>query len=65
MIRRLALAVAALSLMAAAASAGTLTDPLAAGFQPRSAADALGSRPPAMPSGMIAKNQLGSRVTTT
>ena len=43
MIRRLALAVAALSLMAAAASAGTLTDPLAAGFQPRSAADALGS----------------------
>jgi hypothetical protein len=43
MIRRLAFALAALSLMAVAASAGTLTDPLAAGFQPRLPVNALGS----------------------
>ena len=43
MIRRLAIAFAALSLVAATASAGMLTDPLAAGFQPRVPVSALGS----------------------
>ena len=43
MIRRLGLAVATLSLVAAAASAQSLYDPQAAGFQPRVPVSALGS----------------------
>jgi hypothetical protein len=43
MIRRLALALATLTLTVAAASAGSLTDPLAAGFTPRVPVSALGS----------------------
>ncbi len=43
MIRRLVLALTALSLMAVAAAGGVLTDPLAAGFQPRVPVSALGS----------------------
>lgn len=43
MIRRLALALAVVSLAAAAASAGTFANPQAAGFQPRVPVSALGT----------------------
>lgn len=43
MIRRLALALASMTLVVTAASAGTLFDPAAAGFQPRVPVSALGS----------------------
>ena len=42
MIRRVALAVAVLSLAAVAATAGSISDPLAAGFQPRVPVSSLG-----------------------
>ena len=43
MIRRLAVAAALVSLLAAAASAQTISDPIAAGFHPRVPVSALGS----------------------